>query len=183
MQGSKYSVSWFAAFSPIMLSSKQFSHYALQGFLFVQMAVLLLIMQPLCEWVERICKDSATQRKITVALVALLSAAIVWAVIFLNNQSRIIGTPYAESQAIIKKVGQYATLSAPYVKKNNVFHIEAYLQRFGKINLKTEKTPSLQYLINVFPTGLAFKSPYYRLMPFSKHFKYGKLYKRIPAKS
>lgn len=168
---------------PIIVSSKQFSHYALQGYLFMILAVSLVFMQPLCEWVESICIDESKARKIHLALIALLFAAIVWATIFLNNQSRVIGTPFLESQAIIQRVGHDATLSAPYVKFNNVLHIEAYLQRFGKINLKTEKKPTTKYLINAFPSFWEFKSPHYRLMPFSEHFVYAKLYQRIPKKS
>lgn len=168
---------FIASVFPIMASSKQFYHYALQGYPYVQfaLAVLLLpaIFAKLDEWFSR--PKLALVFKVILVVLPLLS--IVWMAFVLTHQNRFFHNYYSEAQAVIKLLGPNKVIGMPYVGLMTPAEFETYLQRYGKISIRQEKHLSSKYVITIPPFIGKVKMPAnYHLAPLTSSYKNCRLY-------
>ena len=173
----------FIAVFPIIVSSKQFAHHCLQAYPLLIAATMAISAEAIYRSVDSLYARRITGYVARVILFVMLIVAGVFAFVVPKlAQPWWPDTITLEASAIIKQVGEGATLSAPYVGDNNPALIEVYLQRFGHINLKTEKKSRLEYLVNAYPNRAKVDARGYHLMPFSGCFRYVRLYQRNDAR-
>ena len=164
---------------PIMLSSKQFYHYALQGYPFMQMVLALLLLPAifakLAEWFAR--PVLAKVFKVILVLIVLLSFA--WMIVFLMHQDSLFNRNYTEARGIIKVVGHNKVIALSHTRLVNPAEFEIYLQRYGQINLRPEKNAHSEYWMTVAPLLLKRKPPAgYHLEKFTSGYENARLYKK-----
>lgn len=165
---------------PIMLSTKQYVHYGLQGCPFIALACVFIIMPGLEKHLSQLWLVKKSRICLRGVLLAFMLMSVGVALYLTSSFSPLPQVKlYRESQDIIQRVGRGAIISSPYLMANIPFHLEVYLQRYGNISLQQQKRPTSKYLINLFPDRIEFDFDHYRIVPESRNWHSARLYERI----